>query len=99
MASPKNKAKSDGVAKASATAKNREARKVRQEKRDSAAVKKVLRRAAEGLVSWNAKSNEKGGLFIISCKGGNRKLLRGMVNEGLLQVVDGKKLVPADGHK
>jgi hypothetical protein len=94
MASPKNKAKSDGAAKALATTRNRDARKIRQEKRDGAAVKKVLRRAAEGNVSWNAKSNEKGGLFIISCKGGNRKLLRGMVNKGLLRVVDGKKLVP-----
>lgn len=95
MGKPKKSGdKKDNTNKVAQTVKLRAARKVRQKKRDEAPQKKVLRRAAEGNVSWETKPNkETNGIFVISAKGGSKSLLRKMVAMNLLRV-NGNKLVP-----
>lgn len=90
--------KKDNTNKVAQTAKLREARKVRQKKREAADRLKVLRRAADGNVS-RTKMKVKSGLTLITgAKGGSQKCLRKMLRNGLL-VEQGDKLVPGPQSK
>ncbi|MBC8427605.1 MAG: hypothetical protein H8D97_01805 [Proteobacteria bacterium] len=82
--------------KISRTAELRETSKNRQEKREAKSKKQLLRRAARGDVSIKTKKHPEGGLFIVSAKGASKKLIRGMLNLGMVRL-NGNEIVPVKG--
>ncbi len=92
----KNIKKKSDMEKASMTRKTAEIKKrniAREEKQVKKAKAQLLRRAAEGKVTWETKPSSKtGGPWGIRATGGSQKLIRAMIRDGKLRL-NGKKVV------